>query len=68
MSTRTYCTVTAIVFLLIGLAHVVRVAVGFPFRIGSWDLPRAVSAVGAVVTLYLAWSGFALARKSSAPA
>jgi hypothetical protein len=62
MSSKTYCTVTAFIFLLIGLAHVVRLVIGFTFQIGSFDLPRWVSAAGAIVTLFLAWSGFTSAR------
>ena len=68
MSTKGYCTVSGAIFLLIGIAHVVRVAVGFPFQIGSWELPRAISAVGGVVALYLAWWGFTSARRTSGAA
>ena len=58
MPTKTYCTVSAALFLLIGLVHVVRLLVGFTFQIGSLDIPSWVSAVGAIVMLFLAWSGF----------
>jgi hypothetical protein len=66
MSSKTYCNVTAFIFLLIGIVHVVRVAIGFTFQVGNWDLPRAASAVGAAITLSLAWWGFKAARALAA--
>ena len=66
MSSKTYCSVTAFIFLLIGIVHVVRVAIGFTFQIGNWDLPRVVSALGAVIALGLAWWGFKAARALAA--
>ncbi len=65
MSTKTYCTLSAALFLLIGLTHIVRLLVGFTFQIGSLDLPRWVSAVGAIIMLFLAWSGFKSARTAT---
>jgi uncharacterized protein (TIGR04206 family) len=65
MSSKTYCTVTALIFTLIGIAHLVRLAVGFTFQIGSVVLPRTVSSVGAVVALALAVWGFKAARTSA---
>lgn len=65
MSSKTYCTVSATLFLLIGLAHVVRLLVGFTFQIGSHNLPMWVSAVGAIITLFMAWSGFKSARTTT---
>lgn len=65
MSNKTYCTLSAALFLLIGLAHVVRLLVGITFQIGSHDLPMWVSAVGAIITFFLAWSGFKSARTAT---
>lgn len=65
MSSKTYCTVTALIFTLICIAHLVRLAVGFTFQIGSAVMPRSVSSVGAVVALALAVWGFKAARTSA---
>jgi hypothetical protein len=65
MSTKTYCNVTASIFVLLGIAHVVRLAVGFTLQVGSTVMPRAVSSVGAVVALALAVWGFKAARASA---
>ncbi len=65
MSSKTYSTVSAVIFLLIGIVHLVRLAIGFTFQIGSMDLPRWASAGGAIVTLFLAWWGFKAARAST---
>lgn len=65
MPSKTYCTVSATVFLLIGLAHVLRLLAGFTFQIGSFNLPGWASAVGAIIMLFLAWSGFKAARTAT---
>jgi len=65
MPNKTYCTLSAALFLLIGLVHVIRLLVGFTFQIGSLDLPSWVSAVGAIIMLFLAWSGFKSARTAT---
>ena len=66
MSDKRYCAVSATIFLLIGVAHVARLAEGFTFQIGSWNLPRGISALGAIIALSLAWWGFTSARTRSA--
>jgi hypothetical protein len=62
MSSKGYCNLSATIFLIVGLVHVARVAAGFDFRIASWDLPRAASAIAAVIALGLAWWGYSSAR------
>lgn len=66
MPNKTYCTLSATLFLLIGLAHAARLIVGFTFQIGSFVLPVWASAVGAIIMFFLAWSGFKSARTVTA--
>jgi hypothetical protein len=60
MSSRTYCTVSAIVFAVVAIAHLVRAVQGMPVVVGTWPAPTAISWVGAVIAGGLAVWGFRL--------
>jgi protein-S-isoprenylcysteine O-methyltransferase Ste14 len=47
--------IAATVFVLIALAHVLRIAFGVQVTVGTTEVPTWVSAVGVVVALALAW-------------
>jgi hypothetical protein len=54
---RPYLLITALVFAIVALIHLVRAIGGWAFTIGPYDLPLSVSWVGFVVTGGLAvWS------------
>lgn len=63
-SIRSFLCVTAIVFALVTLAHVVRAATGAALRIDGWDVPIAASWIAAVVTAALAAWGARLAARA----
>jgi protein-S-isoprenylcysteine O-methyltransferase Ste14 len=50
--------IASIVFVLIALAHVLRIAFGVHVTVGTMDIPTWVSVVGAVVALALAFMLF----------
>ena len=39
MTAKGYATLSGIIFLLVALAHLLRVVVPWEFRVGSWDVP-----------------------------
>lgn len=63
MSARTYCTVSAIVFAAVAVAHLVRAVQGMPVTIGGWPTPVAISWAAAVIAGGLALWGFRLSRR-----
>lgn len=52
---KTGTVIAAIVFVLIALAHVLRIAFGVHVTVGTTEIPTWVSAVGVVVALALAF-------------
>jgi hypothetical protein len=62
MTQRTFSLVTAMLFLLIALLHAVRLLRGWQITIEGAVVPLWVSWIGLVITAYLAWQGFRLAR------
>ena len=65
MTPKGYATTSGIVFLLVAVAHLVRVLVGWDFSVGGWDVPSWASVVAAVVAGYLGWTGFRIAARST---
>jgi hypothetical protein len=63
MSARTYCTVSAVVFTVVAIAHLVRAVQGMPVMIGTWPAPTAVSWLAVVVAGALALWGFRLSAR-----
>jgi len=43
MNTKTYCAVTATVFALVAIVHLVRALQEWPVTIGMWSAPVALS-------------------------
>ncbi len=64
MSQRAFSLAAAVFFLLIALAHVLRIAFGASVVVQNTSIPMWVSAVAVVVTGYLAYEGLRLGRKS----
>ncbi len=66
MSNRLYLVVTAAIFLLIAIAHLVRIMDGTPIQAGGYDVPMYVSWIGLIVPGFLAGSAIRLLRLDSA--
>jgi len=60
MSARTYCMVSAVVFAVVAIAHLVRAVQGMPVVVGTWQAPTAISWLAVVVAGGLALWGFRL--------
>jgi hypothetical protein len=55
---KTYNIVTAALFLVIALLHLLRIIFGWPAQIGGLDIPVWVSWLALVITGTLAYVGF----------
>ena len=64
MSQRTFSLVAGVVFGLVALAHVLRIAWGWSIVIQDLSVPMWASWIAVIVMGYLAYEGFRLARKS----
>ena len=64
MDQRTYNTLTAALFLIIAVAHLLRIIFGWAAQIGGLDIPVWASWVALVVAGALAYVGF---RQNSRP-
>jgi len=63
MGTKGYVVTSALIFLLVALVHVARLAQQWPVTLGSIDVPMSVSWIGLVVAGALAlWGGLLLRR------
>jgi uncharacterized membrane protein len=63
MTPKMFATVSGIIFLLVALAHLLRVFGGFGFEVGGWNLPSWGSIVAAVVAGYLSYTGLRIATR-----
>ena len=62
MNNRSYCTVSGVVFVLVALMHLWRYVLDLPLQIGSWQVSRSLSLVGALGAGLLAVWAFSGAR------
>ena len=60
MDQRTYNMVTAVLFAIIAVLHLVRIIFGWPARIGGLDIPLWESWLAVIITGGLAYFGFRL--------
>lgn len=62
MGLKDYCVVSGILFLLVALAHLLRIVFGVPIQVDEFDVPMLVSWVGLIVPAGLAFWAFRLGR------
>ena len=64
---RNYCITSAVIFGLIALIHLWRLALGLSMQIGAWNVPRSASVIGAIVAIAMAlWAVQGLRRSRPA--
>lgn len=62
MGRRLYLAISATIFGIVAILHLLRVSLGREVRIGSYEIPMAVSWGGGIAGLLLCLWGFRLAR------
>jgi hypothetical protein len=58
MDQKTYNTITAVVFLIVALLHLLRAIFGWPAQIGDLSIPLWASWLALIVSAALAYFGF----------
>jgi hypothetical protein len=61
-SLKSYLTLSAVVFAIVALAHLMRAIQAWTIVIGPWTVPIAVSWIGAIAAAVLSAWAFSLAR------
>src|SRR6266853_790730 len=64
ISQKTFSLVAGLIFLLVPVMHVLRLAFKWEVVLNGWSVPMWVSAVAIVITAYLAFEGLKLSRRS----
>jgi len=67
MNQKTFSLVTGLIFLLIAVIHVLRLAFKWEAVLNGWVVPMWVSAVALLIAAYLAFEGLKLSRRSWNP-
>ena len=62
MNRKSYFYITAIVFFVVGLVHLLRIILGWEAAIGGWIVPMWLSWLALIVSAVLAYIGFTHAR------
>ena len=60
---KQYCLISAVIFGVVAVLHLLRVVNGWSFVIGPLDVPTWLSGGGAVVAAALCVTGLRLARR-----
>ena len=58
MSKNTFSSLAGAIFLIVAIAHVLRLAFKWEVIVAGWQVPMWLSAVAAVIAAYLAYEGF----------
>ena len=64
MTTRVYATTSGIIFVLVALAHLTRVAAQWDMLVGSWSVPSWASLVAVVVAGCMGYWGLRISAAS----
>jgi len=63
MSQKTFSFTAGVVFLLVAVLHVTRIALGWPVVVNVWTVPIWTSWIGVFIAGFLAFTGFSLASR-----
>jgi len=64
VSQKTFSLVVGLIFLLIAVMHVLRLALKWDVVLNGWSVLMWVSAVALLIAAYLAFEGLKLSRRS----
>jgi hypothetical protein len=64
MRQKTFSLVVGLIFLLVAVMHVLRLAFKWEVVLNGWLVPMWVSAIAIVIAAYLAFESLKLSRKS----
>lgn len=63
MTPKAYAATSGTIFLIVAVAHLLRVALQWEFRVGGWDAPSWVSLIAVLVAGFLGYTGLRSASR-----
>jgi len=63
MNQKAFTRVAGVIFFLIAMLHLLRLARGWQVTLAGWEMPTWVSWVALVVAAFLAYEGFRLGKR-----
>ena len=63
MNTKTYVMVSAVIFTLVALMHLMRLMQGWLVQVGTFSVPIWISVLALLVSVLVAIWGFSLVKK-----
>jgi hypothetical protein len=57
MSKNTFSLLSGTIFVIVAVAHALRLVLKWPVSVASWQVPMWLSAVAFVIAAYLAYEG-----------
>jgi hypothetical protein len=67
MNRRSFCLISAVIFIVIALVHLIRIIYGWKVVVGPWTAPDSITWVALVVAGYLGYEGLRFARSGWLP-
>jgi hypothetical protein len=64
MTQKTFSLVASVIFLLVAIGHLSRLVFRWSISLGGWPVPLWINGVALLISAYLAYEGFLLAKKS----
>jgi hypothetical protein len=64
MSSKKFLRLAGTIFALVALAHLLRIAMGWPVMIGTWSIPLWISWIALIGAGALSFLGLRLARSA----
>jgi hypothetical protein len=64
LSKNTFQLLAGVIFLIVALAHAVRLIFKWEVIIAGWQVPMWLSAIAAVIAAYLAYEGFRMRTRT----
>jgi hypothetical protein len=64
MKTKAYLIVSTIIFTVVAVMHLIRLTLGWPAVLGTWNVPLSVSLVAVLVSASVAMWGMSLVRRT----
>ena len=63
MTTRSFCTLAAVIFAIIAVLQLARALTGLPVTVGDFAIPILPSWIAAIVLAGLAWLGYQASKR-----
>ena len=63
MSRKTFTSLAGVIFLLVAAVHLLRLVFRWEVILAGWQVPLWISAVGFVLSAFLAYEGFRFSKK-----